>query len=83
MRQARLESLVRARRSLVVHTSHSQIPGLTRALAAELGPRHVRVNVIAPGYIETDMTAGMHFRIDISSHHGMVTSLHVLHPNGF
>lgn len=33
--------------------------GLTRALAAEIGPRNIRVNVIVPGYIETDMTAGM------------------------
>jgi NAD(P)-dependent dehydrogenase (short-subunit alcohol dehydrogenase family) len=30
--------------------------GLTRALAGELGAKNVRVNVIVPGYIETDMT---------------------------
>ncbi|KAG4444442.1 hypothetical protein IFR05_000033 [Cadophora sp. M221] len=29
---------------------------LTRALAAELGEKDIRVNVILPGYIETDMT---------------------------
>jgi 3-oxoacyl-[acyl-carrier protein] reductase len=32
------------------------IDGMTRALARELGPRNIRVNAIAPGYLETDMT---------------------------
>jgi 3-oxoacyl-[acyl-carrier protein] reductase len=31
--------------------------GLTRSLAAEMGGRGVRVNAIAPGYIQTDMTS--------------------------
>ncbi len=30
---------------------------LTRALAVDLGPRGIRVNAIAPGYIHTEMTA--------------------------
>jgi NAD(P)-dependent dehydrogenase (short-subunit alcohol dehydrogenase family) len=35
--------------------------GFTRALAAEVGKSNVRVNVIVPGYIETDMTVGTSF----------------------
>jgi len=31
---------------------------LTRALASELGEKNVRVNVMVPGYVETDMTEG-------------------------
>ena len=33
------------------------VAGLTRALARELGSRNITVNCIAPGLIETDMTA--------------------------
>lgn len=32
---------------------------LTKTLARELGSRNIRVNAIAPGFIETDMTVGL------------------------
>jgi 3-oxoacyl-[acyl-carrier protein] reductase len=32
------------------------LDGMTRALARELGPKKIRVNSIAPGYLETEMT---------------------------
>lgn len=32
---------------------------MTRALARELGPRGIRVNSVAPGYLETEMTHGL------------------------
>ena len=35
------------------------VAGLTRALARELGSRHITVNCVAPGFIETDMTAAL------------------------
>jgi 3-oxoacyl-[acyl-carrier protein] reductase len=35
------------------------VAGLTRALARELGSRGITVNCVAPGFIETDMTAAL------------------------
>jgi|SRR5688572_11748660 len=37
--------------------SKTAIDGMTRAMAVELSPKGIRVNAIAPGFIETAMTA--------------------------
>ena len=37
--------------------SKAGVIGMTKSLAKELGSRHVTVNAVAPGFIETDMTA--------------------------
>ena len=39
--------------------SKAGLLGLTRSVAKELAPRAVCVNAVAPGFIETDMTAGI------------------------
>ncbi|WP_167133091.1 SDR family NAD(P)-dependent oxidoreductase [Paramicrobacterium chengjingii] len=39
--------------------SKTAVLGLTRALAVEWGPLGIRVNSIAPGYIETDLTGDL------------------------
>lgn len=39
--------------------SKSGLLGLSRSLARELGSRNITANVVAPGFIETDMTAAM------------------------
>ena len=39
--------------------SKAALMGLAKSWAVELGPRGVRVNVAAPGWVATDMTAGI------------------------
>ncbi|MGH9453520.1 MAG: SDR family oxidoreductase, partial [Terriglobia bacterium] len=39
--------------------SKSGLIGLTRAVAAEVGSRNITVNTVAPGFIDTDMTASL------------------------
>ena len=43
--------------------SKSGLLGLTKALARELSSRHITVNAIAPGYIETEMTESLSDRV--------------------
>ncbi len=33
--------------------------GFTRSMARELASRDITVNAVAPGFVETDMTAGL------------------------
>jgi 3-oxoacyl-[acyl-carrier protein] reductase len=39
--------------------SKSGLVGLARSLARELGPRRITCNVVAPGFVDTDMTAAL------------------------
>jgi 3-oxoacyl-[acyl-carrier protein] reductase len=39
--------------------SKAGLVGLARSLARELGSRHITANVVAPGFVDTDMTAAL------------------------
>lgn len=42
----------------VYSATKAALDGLTRSLAQEVGPQGIRVNSVAPGYFESDMTSG-------------------------
>lgn len=44
---------------VVYGASKAAVVGMTRSAAKELAPAGIRVNAIAPGFIETDMTAAL------------------------
>ena len=39
--------------------SKAGVIGFTKSLAKELGSRNIQVNAVAPGFVETDMTAAL------------------------
>jgi D-xylose 1-dehydrogenase len=54
-------SWMRGRPNLVGYTTaKAGILGMTRTLARELGPRHIRVNALVPGAIVTDRQTALH-----------------------
>lgn len=55
--------------------SKSGLIGLTQALAAEYGPKNIRVNAILPGAVDTDMYREMNNTPDKQ---GFITNLHAL-----
>jgi 3-oxoacyl-[acyl-carrier protein] reductase len=47
---------------VVYGSSKSAVIGITKSLAKELAPFNIRVNAVAPGFIDTDMTRNMDAR---------------------
>jgi 3-oxoacyl-[acyl-carrier protein] reductase len=43
----------------VYSATKAALDGLTRSLARELGPKNIRVNSVAPGYFESEMTGSL------------------------
>ncbi len=51
---------VRGHRGVAVYSAtKAALDGMTRSLARELGPSHIRINSVAPGFFESEMTHGM------------------------
>ena len=51
---------LRGYRGLAVYSaSKAALDAMTRALAHELGPHRIRVNSVAPGYLDTEMTGAL------------------------
>ncbi|WP_406384389.1 SDR family NAD(P)-dependent oxidoreductase [Streptomyces sp. NBC_01618] len=63
---------------LCYSTAKAAVVQLTKTLAAELGPRSIRVNAIAPGWIRTPMTA----RHDADRQHRAETTMARMSPLG-
>lgn len=56
---ASVASVVGTPRMAAYGASKAAVAQMTRTLALEWAAQHVRVNAIAPGYIETDLTSGL------------------------
>jgi 3-oxoacyl-[acyl-carrier protein] reductase len=57
-----VSSIVAARGSpglSVYAATKAGLEGFARSLARELGPRGIRVNCVAPGFLETDLSASL------------------------
>lgn len=54
---ASVDGYVSAFDTIAYAASKAGLINLTKSLAAVLGPRNIRVNAVAPGWVETEMTA--------------------------
>ena len=66
--------------SIAYATSKAGLIGLTRNLALELAGRHIRVNAVCPGYIDTRLWE--EFTRQSADSEGLKASIAALHPVG-